>query len=228
MSSLSVSSVCLRKMCFAHTFQDFITIILSKAAWTHKGVWGGLKGASKWVAMETVLQPPENWRDLGFCTFTVHQLLTLYCAHATCVPNPVHGLLLTHHLRSLAHHMDPCTTLTVALHLKLQFPSSIALTLHTADCTEHTADCTDHTPYINQGLLLPLCRVLFSVTPLVKPSGYFSPIEDHARLLEYSSALPSIYLFASFSTLPVFLTMPINKSLHMDPHASRLVGPVTT
>ncbi len=224
MSSLSVSSVCLRKMCFAHTFQDFITIILSKAAWTHKGGGGG--GASKWVAMETVLQPPENWRDLGFCTFTVHQLLTLYCAHATCVPNPVHGLLLTHHLRSLAHHMDPCTTLTVALHLKLQFPSSIALTIHTADCTEHTADCTDHTPYINQGLLLPLCRVLFSVTPLVKPSGYFSPIEDHARLLEYSSAfnIP----VCQFDPGCVFLTMPFNKSLNMDPHASRIVGPVTT
>ncbi len=64
-------------------------------------------------------------------------------------------------------------------------------------------------------------------TPLVKPSGYCSPIEDHACLLEYSSALPSIYLLASCSTLPVFLTMPINKSLHMDPHASHLVGPVT-
>ncbi len=27
--------------------------------------------------------------------------------------------------------------------------------------------------------------------------------------------------------LAVFFTMSINKSLHMDPHASRLVGPVT-
>ncbi len=65
------------------------------------------------------------------------------------------------------------------------------------------------------------------ITPLVKPSGYCSPIEDHARLLEYSFVLPSIYLFAICSTLPVFLTMSINKSLHMDPHASRLVGSVT-
>ncbi len=39
--------------------------------------------------------------------------------------------------------------------------------------------------------------------------------------------LPSKYLFASCSTLPVFLTMPNNKSLHMDPHTSRLVDPVT-
>ncbi len=34
-------------------------------------------------------------------------------------------------------------------------------------------------------------------------------------------------LFAICSTLPVFLTMSINKSLYMDPYASRLVGPVT-
>ncbi len=59
--------------------------------------------------------------------------------------------------------MDSCTTLTVACHLRLQFPSSIALTTHTSDYTDHTADCTDHTPYINHGLPLPLCRVLYSV-----------------------------------------------------------------
>ncbi len=80
--------------------------------------------------------------------------------------------------------------------------------------------------------MLPCCLVpdllpRTCITPLVKPSGYCSPIEDHARLFEYSSALPSIYLFASCLTLTVFLTMPLNKSLHMDPHASPLVGPVT-
>ncbi len=36
------------------------------------------------------------------------------------------------------------------------------------------------------------------------PSGYCLPIVDHARLPEYSSALPSVYLFAICSTLPVF------------------------
>ncbi len=65
------------------------------------------------------------------------------------------------------------------------------------------------------------------ITPLVKPSGYCSLIEDHARLLEYSSALPSIYLFAICSTLPVYLGMSINKSLHMDTHALSLIRPVT-
>ncbi len=59
------------------------------------------------------------------------------------------------------------------------------------------------------------------------PSGNCSPIVDNARLLEYSSALPSIYRFAICLTQPVFLTMPHNKSLHMDLHASRLVGTVT-
>ncbi len=72
------------------------------------------------------------------------------------VTNPVYELPLTPHQRSLAHHIDSCTTLTVALHLRLQFPSSIAL-------TTHAADCTDHTLYINHGLPLPLCRVLFCI-----------------------------------------------------------------
>ncbi len=45
---------------------------------------------------------------------------------------PVHALLFTHHQRSLAHHIDSCTTQTVARHLKLLLPSSIALTTHTA------------------------------------------------------------------------------------------------
>ncbi len=44
--------------------------------------------------------------------------------------DPVHDLTPTHHQRSPAHHMDSCTTLTVALHLRLQFPSPIALTTH--------------------------------------------------------------------------------------------------
>jgi len=43
----------------------------------------GGEGASKRVAIETMLQPPEHWRVLGFCTFTVRQLLTLSFAHAT-------------------------------------------------------------------------------------------------------------------------------------------------
>ncbi len=70
--------------------------------------------------------------------------------------NLVYELPLTHHQRSLAHHMGSCTTLTVALHLRLLFPSSIAL-------TTHTADCADHTLYINHGLPLLLCRVLFRI-----------------------------------------------------------------
>ncbi len=46
------------------------------------------------------------------------------------VTNPVHALLFTHHLRSLTHHIDSCTTLTVAHHFKIQFPSSNALMTH--------------------------------------------------------------------------------------------------
>ncbi len=57
------------------------------------------------------------------------------------------------------HHMDSCTTLTVAHHLRLQFPSFTALKtqyIHPADCINHTADCTDHTAYLSHGL--PLCH----------------------------------------------------------------------
>ncbi len=36
-----------------------------------------------------------------------------------------------------------------------------------------------------------------------------------------------LYLFADVLTLPVFLTTPLNKAPHMDPHVSRLVRPVT-
>ncbi len=70
------------------------------------------------------------------------------------VTNPVHGLPLTRHQRSLAHHMDSCTTPTVALNLRLQFPSSIGLTIHTADCTDHTT----YKPWT-------LCRVLYCMYP---------------------------------------------------------------
>ncbi len=57
-------------------------------------------------------------------------MLYIYIYMYVCVTNPVHGLPLTHHQRSLAHYMDSCTTLTVAFHLRLQFPSPIALTIH--------------------------------------------------------------------------------------------------
>ncbi len=41
------------------------------------------------------------------------------------VTNPVHALPFIHHQRSLTHHIDSCTTRTVAHHHKIQFPSSI-------------------------------------------------------------------------------------------------------
>ncbi len=45
-----------------------------------------------------------------------------------------------------AHHMDSCTTLTVYTSPGLQFPSSIALLTHAADCTDYThkADSIKH------------------------------------------------------------------------------------
>ncbi len=131
----------------------------------------------QWSMMHTYFDVKAD--TAGFGGRMVHSLACLnnsYCKNHSCievlmscegisttVTNPVHGLPLTHHQRSLAHHMDSCPTLIVALHLRLQFPSSIALTTHTADCTDHTADCTDHRLYMS--IALPIChhRVLFSV-----------------------------------------------------------------
>ncbi len=65
---------------------------------------------------------------------------------------------------SPAHHMDSHTTQTVALHLGLQFLSSIALMTHThtAECTDytHATDC-NYTCYLSHGLPPTHCRVLF-------------------------------------------------------------------
>ncbi len=81
----------------------------------------------------------------GENTTRCHQSLFLTLIHkrrvernGSIVMNLVYELPLTRHQRSLAHHMDSCTTLTVARHLRLQFPSAIALTTHTADCTDHS------------------------------------------------------------------------------------------
>ncbi len=106
------------------------------------------------------------------------------------VMNLVYELPLTHHQRSLAHHMDSFTTLTVARHLRLQFTSSIALTKHTADCNDHTADCTDHTPYIN--------HVLYSVYPSdsysTEPTQLFLPCLALPCLALPCLALPCLAL----------------------------------
>ncbi len=66
-------------------------------------------------------------------------LATLYRppGHHTDVTNPVHALPFTRHQRSPAHHIDSCTTQTVTYYIGLHFPSSIALTTHTADSTNH-------------------------------------------------------------------------------------------
>ncbi len=93
--------------------------------------------------------------------------------------NLVYELPLTHHQRSLAHHMDSCTTLSVALHLRLQFPSSIALMTHTADCTDYTAYYTDHILYINHGHPL-LCRVLYSIYHSLSSLTLRSPLSCHS------------------------------------------------
>ncbi len=85
--------------------------------------------------------------------------------HMLFVTNLVHGLLYTRHQRSPFHHIDSCTTTTVARHPRTTIPI-----IHCTDDT-HTADCTNHahtwelshnhTPYINPGLPFTDRWVLF-------------------------------------------------------------------
>ncbi len=114
------------------------------------------------IHQRRIVEPKHNSRNYQHnVSLSKFYALGLHGVTAkVAVTNPVHGLPLTHHQRSLAHHMDSCTTLTVALHLRLQFPPSIAL-------TTHTADCTDHTLYISLGLPLCHCRVLFSILQML-------------------------------------------------------------
>ncbi len=75
--------------------------------------------------------------------FRLRSTTLLYCAvwrasgsrslGGGSVTNPVCGLPPNSHQRSPLHHIDSHTTQHTGLH----FPSSIALTTHTADCTNH-------------------------------------------------------------------------------------------
>ncbi len=89
------------------------------------------------------------------------------------VTNPVYELLFIHHQRSLVHHIDSCTTLTVAGHPRTTVPI-----IHCTD-DAHTTDCTDHTQlipictlFISLGLSLCDRRVLYSV--------YHSPSDSYS------------------------------------------------
>ncbi len=191
--------------------------------------------------------------------------------------NLVHALPVNHHQRSPTHRMDSCTS--------LQSPSFIALTTHTAVFTDYTADHTNHSGFINHGLPLARCLVLYCVyhshsdsySTEPKPLSclalpcLFSCVLTPAHVLWiYPFALPfglclnlariialvpglpllssPLDIVCRSPTTPVYLstllscplytcllfvrpclllTMPRNKSLHMDPLASRLVRPVT-
>ncbi len=95
------------------------------------------------------------------CYKTCSDYRTLLFRLIKNVTNPVYELPFTHEQRSPAHQMDYTT---VALHPGLQFPSSIALMTHTAECTDytHTANFNQKC-YISHGLPFSHYRVLFSI-----------------------------------------------------------------
>ncbi len=215
------------------------------------------------------------------------------------------------HFRSLTTRGHPLTTwtlalhyTTVALHLGLQFPSSIALTTHTKliALMTHTRswlhwlhallkpwtmarqgkarrDIAYITLIAIASLWSPLCcprpaslclaslclalpclglPCLFSRVLILARVSWINPLPCHLDsvctslglllvYLDYLSALPCWILFADrrpmlalgraclVCVVPVchcmnlacFVTMPFNKSLGLDPHASRLVGSMT-
>ncbi len=92
------------------------------------------------------------------------------------VTNPVRGLPSTCHQRSPSHHIDSHTTQTGSLHLALQFPSSTALTTHTADCTDHTQLIPICTPYLSHGLSLFHGRVLYAYIATLADSYPTEPL----------------------------------------------------
>ncbi len=85
--------------------------------------------------------------------------------------------------------MDSCTTLLLHFTIGLQFPSSIALTTHTADftdyTTDHTADCTDHTVYLSHGLPQPVRQVLSAFIALL----VIATLRSHSVFSEVKSSL---------------------------------------
>ncbi len=72
--------------------------------------WAPVPSAPPWWA--PVLSSPPWWAPVPW-------------GGGGYVTNSVHALPFIHHQRSLAHHIDSCTTRTVAHHLKIQLPSSI-------------------------------------------------------------------------------------------------------
>ncbi len=108
----------------------------------------------------------------------------------------------THHQRSPAHHMNSCTTLTAALHLRLQFPFSFCL-------------------------VLLCCLVVWFLTFCLLPGSFLCLAfwilfaDRRPRLFTWLLSCLGLYMPVCHLLDPAcVLTMSSNKSLHMDPHAS--------
>ncbi len=59
---------------------------------------------------------------------------------------------------------------------------------------------------------------LFVDSPYASPSGLRSASTDSRLSLDYSFVLPVLNLLLLLSTQACFMTTPLNKGLHMDPH----------
>ncbi len=103
------------------------------------------------LSLPPLHRPPVLFRDRSFWK----------PLHGGAVTNPVRGFLSDSHQRSPFHHIDSHTT--IALHIGLHFPSSIALITPTA--------VTNQTHFISHGLPLSHGRVLFAHITLLAKRG---------------------------------------------------------
>ncbi len=119
--------------------------------------------------------------------------------------DPVHALPVTHHQRSLAHHTDSCTTLTVAHHLRLHFPSTIALITKLSPITH----CTDYTAEFHQtrfisldffSLIAEYCFATANISEHFHSCGvsvdYLDCLYSSDRLLPALSTQPAFWIFS--------------------------------
>ncbi len=94
------------------------------------------------------------------------------------VMNLVCDLTSTHHQRSLAHHIDSCTTLLLHVTHGLHFPLTIALITQLSSithCTDYTAEFHP-TRFISLGLPLSHRRVLSAFISLLVIATLRSPV----------------------------------------------------
>ncbi len=107
----------------------------------------------------------------------------------------------THHQRSPAHHIVPCTTLLLHTTHGLHFPSTIALITHLSPITHCTDTQLALITHFTKALDFPslTAEYCFATSNLSEPFSLFISVVDYLNCL-----LVSDRLLPAFFTLPAF------------------------